>query len=201
LASAQAIRDRSGDLIAANRLDLDVAPGYGLTAAATDRLRLTDARLASMASSLEEIAVLPDPVGEVLEGYVRPNGLRIEKVRVALGVVFFIYESRPNVTVDAAALCVKSGNAVILRGGKEAFHSNAALHALLADTLVESKLPEHAIQLVETTDRAAVGCFLKLHDLIDVTIPRGGKSLIERVTAEATMPVIKHFDGVCHVYV
>ena len=130
-----------------------------------------------------------------------PNGIRVSQVRVPLGVVFFIYESRPNVTIDAAALCVKSGNAVILRGGKEAFHSNMAFYKILADSLEKQGLPRYAVQLVETTDRAAVGHFLKMHELIDVTIPRGGRSLIERVTNEATMPVIKHFDGICHVYV
>jgi glutamate-5-semialdehyde dehydrogenase len=201
LASAAAIRNRAGELTAANQRDLDAAPGYGLTAAAIDRLRLTDARLESMAAALEEIARLPDPVGEIMEGQVRPNGLRIQKIRVGLGVVFFIYESRPNVTVDAAALCVKSGNAVILRGGKEAFHSNSALHALLSETLAACGMPTDAVQLVDTTDREAVGHFLALGELIDVTIPRGGKSLVERVAAEACMPVIKHLDGVCHVYV
>ncbi|MGC1273744.1 MAG: glutamate-5-semialdehyde dehydrogenase [Planctomycetaceae bacterium] len=199
--AAATIRSRKDELRTANRLDLDAAPGYGLTAAAIDRLRLTDERLEGVAAALEAIAMLPDPIGEVIEGHVRPNGLRIQKIRVALGVVFFIYESRPNVTADAAALCVKSGNAVILRGGKEALHSNIALHKLLAETLEDCGLPQDAVQLVETTDRAAVGHFLSLGDLIDVTIPRGGKSLIDRVAAEARMPVIKHFDGICHVYV
>ena len=137
----------------------------------------------------------------MIEGHVRPNGLSVQKVRVPLGVVFFIYESRPNVTADAAALCVKSGNAVILRGGKEAAHSNAALHQLLSDSLTMCDLPAEAVQLVRTGDRAAVGHLLGMGDRIDVTIPRGGRSLIERVAREATMPVIKHFDGVCHVYV
>ena len=147
------------------------------------------------------MAGLPDPVGETIDRLTRPNGLEVGRVRVPLGVVFFIYESRPNVTADAAAICVKSGNAVILRGGKEALHSNQALHRLLADALEESGLPRDAVQLVETIDRAAVGRFLELREFIDVAIPRGGKSLIERVAAEATMPVIKHFDGICHVYV
>ncbi|SFJ16284.1 glutamate-5-semialdehyde dehydrogenase [Planctomicrobium piriforme] len=199
--SAAAIREQSAQLIAANELDISKAPEYGLTDAETDRLRLTPARLAGIASALEEVTALPDPVGEVISSNPRPNGLMVMQVRVPLGVVFFIYESRPNVTADAAALCVKSGNAVILRGGKEALHSNLALYRLLKSTLIECGLPEHAVQLVETTDRAAVGHFLKMHELIDVTIPRGGKSLIERVAAEATMPVIKHFDGVCHVYI
>ena len=199
--SAELIRERRESLQADNELDLGKAPEYGLTDAMIDRLRLTDDRLEGVATALEEVAMLPDPIGEVIEGGVRPNGLRVEKVRVPLGVVFFIYESRPNVTADAAALCVKSGNAVILRGGKEALHSNLAMYGLLRDALNECGLPEHAVQLVKTTDRAAVGEFLSMGELIDVTIPRGGKSLIERVAREATMPVIKHYDGICHVYV
>lgn len=199
--SASLIRERKASIRDANERDIAAAPGYGLSAAATDRLRLTDARLESIAAALEEVALLPDPVGEVIEGQIRPNGLRVTKVRVPLGVVFFIYESRPNVTADAAALCVKSGNAVILRGGKEALHSNLALHRVLAEAASGSGLPADAVQLIETTDREIVGHLLALGDLIDVTIPRGGKGLIERVAAEARMPVIKHFDGVCHVYV
>ena len=199
--SAALIRSRTAELQQANAQDIEKAPEYDLSPAAIDRLRLTDDRLEAIAAALEEIVMLPDPIGEIIDSSVRPNGLFVTRVRVPLGVVFFIYESRPNVTVDAAALCVKSGNAVILRGGKEAFHSNRALHALLSEALVEAGLPAYAVQLVETTDREAVGHFLKLNEYIDVTIPRGGKSLIERVAAEATMPVIKHFDGVCHVYV
>ena len=199
--AASELRNRVSQIVAENQKDLDNAPDYGLNDAAIDRLRLTPERLEQVAAAVEEIAALPEPVGRVIDSTVRPNGLLVTKVRVPLGVVFFIYESRPNVTVDAAALCVRSGNAVILRGGKEAFHSNLALHRVLADTLEEVGLPRHAVQLVETTDREAVGQFLKRGDLIDVTIPRGGKSLIERVAAEATMPVIKHFDGICHVYV
>lgn len=199
--SAAAIRARSAELIAANELDLAKAPEYGLTSAETDRLKLTPERLESIAKALEEVTALPDPIGEVISSNPRPNGLMVTQVRVPLGVVFFIFESRPNVTADAAALCVKSGNAVILRGGKEAFHSNLAIYQLLKETLVACDLPEHAVQLVETTDREAVGHFLTMNEYIDVTIPRGGKSLIERVSRDATMPVIKHFDGVCHVYV
>ncbi len=199
--SADALRSRTAELLEANEKDIAKAPEYGLTSAEIDRLKLSESRIAGIAEALEQIALLPDPVGEVIEGGVRPNGLMVSRVRVPLGVVFFIYESRPNVTVDAAALCVKSGNAVILRGGKEAFHSNQAFHKLLASTLEESGLPANAVQLVETTDRAAVGHFLKRSEFIDVTIPRGGRGLIERVTAEATMPVIKHYDGNCHVYV
>jgi len=199
--AAELLRARTTDLLAANARDIQAAPEYGLSDAQVDRLRLTEARLDGVAGALEEVAALPDPIGEVFESSVRPNGLLVTRVRVPLGVVFFIFESRPNVTADAAALCVKSGNAVILRGGKEALHSNQAIHRLLAEALRDTGLPEDAVQLVDTTDRAAVGAFLALGDRIDVTIPRGGRSLIERVAREATMPVIKHFDGICHVYV
>jgi len=199
--SAALIRARSAELLAANARDLEAAGEYGLNAAAIDRLRLTEERLDSIAAALEQVAVLPEPIGEIIDSNVRPNGLLVTRVRVPLGVVFFIYESRPNVTVDAAALCVKSGNAVILRGGKEALHSNQALYRLLGEALETVGLPIEAVQFVETTDRRVVGELLKQRDRIDVTIPRGGKSLIERVAAEATMPVIKHFDGLCHIYV
>ena len=199
--AAQRIRGGAAQLIKANASDIEKAPEYGLSDAQVDRLRLNEDRLEGIAKALEEVALLPDPIGEVIGSNSRPNGLMVTQVRVPLGVVFFIYESRPNVTADAAALCVKSGNAVILRGGKEAFHSNMAFYRLLSEALVECGLPEHAVQLVETTDRTAVGHFLTMSDFIDVTIPRGGKSLIERVASEATMPVIKHFDGVCHVYI
>ncbi len=198
---AAGLRENAGEILAANEMDLAAAGEKGLTGAMIDRLRLTEDRLTAIGDAVVEIGQLPDPVGEIMESCRRPNGLLVTKVRVPLGVVFFIYESRPNVTVDAAALCVKSGNAVILRGGSEARHSNQALHRVLTDSLQAEGLPVNAVQLVETTDRSAVGEFLKLGSLIDVTIPRGGRSLIERVTAEATMPVIKHFDGVCHVYV
>ncbi len=198
--SAAAMRDRSELLAEANRKDLDAAPGFGLTDAQIDRLRLTPRGIESIAAALEEVALLPEPIGEVISSSVRPNGLLVEKVRVPLGVVFFIYESRPNVTADAAALCVKAGNAVILRGGKEAMHSNAALAELLAACAAEAGLPEHAVQLVATTDREAVGHFLRMPEYISVTIPRGGESLIRRVSEEARMPVIKHYAGNCHVY-
>jgi glutamate-5-semialdehyde dehydrogenase len=192
----------SADLIMeANQQDLAAAPEYGLTPAAIDRLRLDTERITAIATGLREIAMLPDPVGEVIDGFTRPGGLQIQKKRVPLGVVFFIYESRPNVTADAAGICVKSGNAVILRGGKEAIHSSQAIVNILAETAKRCGIPETAVQLVGTTDRAAVGHFLGLHELIDVTIPRGGESLIRRVAKEATMPVIKHYDGNCHVYV
>ncbi|MEL6106250.1 MAG: glutamate-5-semialdehyde dehydrogenase [Planctomycetota bacterium] len=199
--SADALTDHAAKIISANELDLAAAPGYGLTDAAVDRLRLDSKRIDAIATALREVAALVDPVGEVIEGFTRPGGLRIVKKRVPLGVVFFIYESRPNVTADAAAICVKSGNAVILRGGKEAIHSSRAIVEMLAETAAQTGVPEKAVQLVGTTDRAAVGEFLQLGDLIDVAIPRGGEGLIRRVSAEATMPVIKHFDGNCHVYV
>jgi glutamate-5-semialdehyde dehydrogenase len=199
LASADTLARRADDVLVANAEDVAAAPGFGLTAASIDRLTLTPARLNAVADGLRQVAALPDPVGEVREGGVRPNGLQVLKVGVPLGVVFFLYESRPNVTADAAALCVKSGNAVILRGGKEAFHSNAALHRVLADGLPRHGLPADAVQLVPTTDRDAVGHLLKLNEFIDLTIPRGGESLIRRVAAEATMPVLKHYLGNCHV--
>ena len=200
-AAAAALETRTAELRDANARDIAAAAQFGMNAAAIDRLTLTSTRIASAAESLRQVAALPDPVGEVREGGVRPNGLQVLKVGVPIGVVFFIYESRPNVTVDAAGLCVKSGNAVILRGGKEALHSNTALHRILAEELARCGLPADAVQLVATTDRDAVGHFLRFHDLIDLAIPRGGRSLIERVATEATMPVLKHFDGVCHLYV
>ena len=199
--SADALVDSADQIIAANELDLAAAPGYGLTDAAVDRLRLNPDRIGAIATALREISMLADPVGEVLDGFTRPGGLQILKKRVPLGVVFFIYESRPNVTADAAAICVKSGNAVILLGGNEAIHSSRAIVDLLTATAENCGLPAAAVQLVSTTDRAAVGEFLSLNESIDVAIPRGGEGLIRRVTAEATMPVIKHFDGNCHVYV
>jgi glutamate-5-semialdehyde dehydrogenase len=199
--SARLLRDQLGELIGANRQDLGAAPGYGLTAAQVDRLTLNSERIESIAVGLEEVAVLPDPVGEVIESSVRPNGLEVFKVRVPLGVVFFIYESRPNVTADAAAICVKSGNAVILRGGKEAQFSSAAIVRVLHQAADDCRLPRDAVQLIETTDRQAVGYLLSLPEWIDVAIPRGGESLIRRVSAEAKMPVIKHFTGNCHVFV
>jgi glutamate-5-semialdehyde dehydrogenase len=201
LRAAELIRDRAPQILAANQMDVESAPESGLNAAAIDRLKLTPSRLKAAADSLVQIAALPDPVGEIIDGGVRPNGLTVTRVRVPLGVVFFIYESRPNVTVDAAGICVKSGNAVILRGGKEAFRSNQALHGVLQEALEDVDLPADAVQLIETSDRSVVGHLLRMNDRISVTIPRGGKSLIERVMEEATMPVIKHYDGICHVYV
>ncbi|WP_182864662.1 glutamate-5-semialdehyde dehydrogenase [Stieleria mannarensis] len=199
--SADALIDSVDQIVAANEQDLATAPGYGLTDAAVDRLRLNADRIGGIATALREISMLADPVGEVLDGFTRPGGLQILKKRVPLGVVFFIYESRPNVTADAAAICVKSGNAVILRGGKEAIHSSRAIVDLLSAAAEHCGLPSAAVQLVSTTDRSAVGEFLSLDQYIDVAIPRGGEGLIRRVTSEATMPVIKHYDGNCHVYV
>ncbi|MFG0260868.1 MAG: glutamate-5-semialdehyde dehydrogenase [Novipirellula sp. JB048] len=199
--AAAALIAANDAILAENQKDLAAADEHGLSDAAIDRLRLDAARIASIATGLEEIAALPDPVGEVIEGHTRPGGLQILKRRVPLGVVFFIYESRPNVTADAAGICVKSGNAVILRGGKEAIHSSRAIVDVLCDSAAQCGVPPNAVQLVATPDRQAVGEFLALGELIDVTIPRGGEGLIRRVAAEATMPVIKHFDGNCHVYV
>jgi glutamate-5-semialdehyde dehydrogenase len=199
--AAALVRNRGGELLRANEADCEAGRECGLSPALLDRLRLTDSRLEGIACGLEDVAALPEPVGEIIDSNVRPNGLLVTRVRVPLGVVFFIYESRPNVTIDAASLCVKSGNAVILRGGKEAHQSNQALGALLSEALEGAGLPRDAVQLVRTTDRDAVGHFLKLREQIDVAIPRGGRSLIERVVAEAKMPVLKHFDGICHVYV
>ncbi|PQO38553.1 glutamate-5-semialdehyde dehydrogenase [Blastopirellula marina] len=200
-ASAAALRESSDAIAEANARDIANATGYGLTDAQIDRLRLTEDRVEGIASALEQIAMFPDPIGETIDSTVRPNGLSIQKIRVPLGVVFFIYESRPNVTADAAAICVKSGNAVILRGGKEAIHSSQAIVQILQEQAAQFGIPKDALQLVSTTDRAAVGHFLKLNQFIDVAIPRGGEGLIRRVSEEATMPVIKHFDGNCHVYV
>jgi glutamate-5-semialdehyde dehydrogenase len=199
--AAELLRTQQDAVLDANASDIAAAPQFGLTDASIDRLRLTPETIEAMAVGLEQVAALPEPIGEIIESSVRPNGLEIQKVRVPLGVVFFIYESRPNVTADAAAICVKSGNAVILRGGKEAAHSNRAIVTLLAQAAEETGLPEDAVQLVSTTDREAVGHFLQLAEYIDLAIPRGGESLIRRVAEEAKMPVIKHFTGNCHVYV
>ncbi len=199
--SAQALRASVASILESNAKDIAAAPEYGLTDAQIDRLVLDEQRIDGIATALEQIAMLPDPVGQTIQGSVRPNGLEINKVRVPLGVVFFIYESRPNVTADAAAICLKSGNAVILRGGKEAAHSSRAIVDVLMEVAATVGIPENSVQLVNTTDREAVGQFLKLDEFIDVAIPRGGEGLIRRVSAEATMPVIKHFDGNCHVYI
>jgi glutamate-5-semialdehyde dehydrogenase len=199
--TAAALEKGSEEIFAANATEVAAAETAGLTAAQIDRLKLNPARLRAAAASLREVSALPDPVGRVLDSGVRPNGLQVHKVGVPLGVIFFIYESRPNVTVDAAGLCVKSGNAVILRGGKEALHSNTALHRVIHDCLREAELPAEAVQLVITPDREAVGRLLRLGNSIDLVIPRGGESLIRRVAEEARMPVLKHYQGNCHVYV
>jgi glutamate-5-semialdehyde dehydrogenase len=188
-------------LIAANALDVAAAPAAGLSAAAIDRLTLNPARILEMARGLDEVAALADPIGETITSSRRPNGLDVRQVRVPLGVIFMIYESRPNVTADAAALCIKSGNAVILRGGKEALETNRAIHRILAKELAAVGLPAEAVQLVPTSDRAVVGELLGMPQFIDLAIPRGGESLIRRVAAEAKMPVLKHYTGNCHVYV
>jgi len=201
LRSARALEERAAEILTANERDLAAAPGYGLDSAQIDRLRLTSDRIRAVANGLREVAALPDPIGAVLDSNVRPNGLVVNKISVPMGVIFFIYESRPNVTVDAAAVCVKSGNAIILRGGKEALHSNTALHKILHDCLLAAGLPGDAVQLVNTVERDAVGHLLRLEQFIDVVIPRGGESLIRRVAAEARMPVLKHYQGNCHVYV
>ena len=200
-AAADRIRADADAILAANRLDLAAAPGYGLSAAAIDRLTLDAKRIEAIAAGVEAVAALPDPVGEVLEESTSPSGLLVRKIRVPLGVVFFIYESRPNVTADAAAVALASGNAIILRGGKEAAHSSARIVAGIRQAIQESGLPVDCVQLVDTPDREAVGEFLKMDDLIDIVIPRGGEALIRRVCSEARMPVLKHFSGNCHVYV
>ena len=199
--AATQLRGREADLLAANALDLEAAPGFGLNDAQADRLRLTSERIEGIAQAMEQVALFPEPIGEVMETSARPNGLQLQKVRVPLGVVFFVYESRPNVTADASALCVKSGNAVILRGGKEAAHSSRAIVDILRTVAKEKGIPVDAVQLVSVADREAVGHFLALPEWIDLAIPRGGEGLIRRVAAEAQMPVIKHFSGNCHVYV
>jgi len=202
MAAASAIRARAGVILAANAIDLQQARERGLSGALLDRLMLNDQRLEAMAQGIEAIVALPDPIGTVIAEWTRPNGMRIQRVRVPLGVIGIIYESRPNVTADAGALCLKSGNAVILRGGSESAHSSRAIHECLTEGLRSAGLPQTAIQIVPTTDRAAVGYMLgSMTDYIDVIVPRGGKSLVARVQQEARVPVIGHLEGVCHVYV
>ncbi len=200
-AAAAALRDAAPAILAANAEDMARGMAAGLTPALLDRLRLDEQRLIGVADSVEAVAGLPDPVGETIDTRTRPNGLVLSRVRVPIGVIGIIYESRPNVTVDAAALCVMSGNAVILRGGSEAVASNRALHAAFADGLAAAGLPRDAAQLVPTTDRAAVGAMLTAAGLIDLIVPRGGKSLVARVQEEARVPVLAHLDGINHVYV
>ena len=198
---AELIGEHESALLADNAQDIELAKQKNLSDAMIDRLKISSGSLKNMIDGLQQIAALPDPIGEVDEFRLRPNGLRIGKMRVPLGVNGMIYESRPNVTIDAAALCLKSGNACILRGGSEAFSSNMALAKLIKQALKEAKLPENAVCFVENTDRESVGAMLQAVDLIDVIIPRGGKNLVARVTEQARVPVIKHLDGICHIYV
>ncbi|QCM06585.1 glutamate-5-semialdehyde dehydrogenase [Agrobacterium tumefaciens] len=202
LAMASAIEASRETILAANRKDLAAADNAGLAASFIDRLTLNDARIAGIAEGIRSVAALADPVGEVIAAWDRPNGLKIERVRTPLGVIGVIYESRPNVTADAGALCLKAGNAVILRGGSDSQHSSRAIHACLVEGLKIAGLPEHAIQLVPVTDRAAVGALLGgLNGMVDVIVPRGGKSLVARVQSEARVPVFAHLEGICHIYV
>ncbi|MGZ8338496.1 MAG: glutamate-5-semialdehyde dehydrogenase [Telluria sp.] len=198
---ADAITRDAGLLRAANQLDLDAAKAAGLEPAMLDRLTLSDAAIATMVEGLRQIVALPDPVGEISNMKVRPSGIQVGQMRVPLGVIGIIYEARPNVTVDAAGLCIKSGNATILRGGSEAIHCNRALAKIVAEGLLGAGLPVDGVQVVDTTDRAAVGMLITMPQYVDVIVPRGGKGLIARLMAEATVPMIKHLDGICHVYI
>ncbi|MDP5238076.1 glutamate-5-semialdehyde dehydrogenase [Uliginosibacterium sp. 31-16] len=199
-AIAAKIRERAGELLAANARDLEQARADGLEPAMLDRLTLTAKGVETMAAGLEQIASLPDPVGEITDVKRRPSGIQVGHMRVPLGVIGIIYEARPNVTADAAGLCLKSGNAAILRGGKEALHCNQAIAACVREGLEEAGLPAAGVQVVETTDRAAVGELITMPAFVDVIVPRGGKGLIERISRDARVPVIKHLDGNCHVY-
>ena len=201
MAMADAIEAAEPDLLEANAKDLKAARDKGIDAALLDRLELTPARVASMSDGLRSVAAQADPVGALSETSRQPSGLEIARMRVPLGVIGVIYESRPNVTADAAALCIKSGNVVILRGGTEARHSNQAIAECVAQGLEAAKLPASAVQLIGTTDRAAVGALLAMDEYVDVIIPRGGKGLVQRISDEARVPVIKHLDGICHVYI
>ncbi|MEY3722092.1 MAG: hypothetical protein RL618_2611 [Pseudomonadota bacterium] len=198
---AAGIRRDSALLTAANQKDLEAARANGLAAAMVDRLTLSEKAIATMAEGLEQIAALPDPIGEISNMKYRPTGIQVGQMRVPLGVIGIIYEARPNVTVDAAGLCIKSGNATILRGGSEAIHCNQALATLVKEGLSGAGLPAEAVQIVETTDRAAVGALITMPEFVDVIVPRGGKGLIERLMKESKVPMIKHLDGICHVYI
>ena len=200
-AMAQGLRDASTEILSENEKDILAGEQKGLSSAMLDRLRLDEVRLEAVAAALEHVATLPDPVGQVLEDWVPASGIRIEQVRVPIGTIGIIYESRPNVTADAAALCFKTGNATILRGGSEAIHSNRAIASALDDGGKKAGLPEHSIQLVPFTDRASVAAMAGMDQWLDLIIPRGGKGLIETVVSLARMPVIKHYDGICHLYV
>ena len=201
LATAAALDEARAQLSAANDVDLAAGRANGLEPAMLERLALTPARIDSMIVGLRQVANLPDPIGAIRDMSFRPSGIQVGKMRVPLGVVGIIYESRPNVTIDAASLCLKSGNATILRGGSEAIHSNKAIAACIQRGLAEADLPAAVVQVVETTDRAAVGALITMPEFVDVIVPRGGKGLIERVSRDARVPVIKHLDGICHVYV
>ena len=200
-AIAAALRRESEALVAANRRDVDAARAAGLEAALLDRLMLSPLGVAAMAEGVEQVAALPDPVGEISELRRRPSGIQVGRMRVPLGVIGIIYEARPNVTADAAALCLKSGNASILRGGSEAMHCNQAIAALVHEGLASAGLPVSAVQVISTTDRAVVGHLIRMRDYVDVIVPRGGKGLVARLLAEARVPMIQHLDGNCHVYV
>ena len=200
-AMAESIRLTAPFIINRNELDLASGRGKGLSAAMLDRLRLDADRIEAIAAAIDHVATLPDPVGEVLDAWDRPNGIHIEQVRVPIGTIGIVYESRPNVTADAAALCFKAGNATILRGGSEAIESNLALATALSSTLAEAGAPERAIQLIPFTDRESVSVMAKMDQWLDLIIPRGGKGLIEAVVSQARMPVIKHYDGICHLFV
>ena len=201
LAIAEAIEARSDELLAENKKDMEAGEKSGLDEALLDRLALNQDRVAGMAEGIRQIVALPDPVGEITNLNYRPSGIQVGKMRVPLGVIGIIYESRPNVTADAAALCLKSGNAAILRGGSEAMHSNQAIAACIHDGLEKAGLSKASVQVIETTDREAVGELITMQEYVDVIVPRGGKSLIERVSKDARVPVIKHLHGVCHVYI
>ncbi len=201
LAIAAAIRENRAAIMAANQQDMQRGHDNGLDSALLDRLELTDGRIDAMIEGLEQVAALADPVGEITDLKYRPSGIQVGKMRVPLGVIGIIYESRPNVTIEAASLCLKSGNAAILRGGSEAIAANRALAECIRSGLESAGLPATAVQVVETTDRAAVGALITMPDYVDVIVPRGGKSLIERISGEARVPVIKHLDGICHVYI
>ncbi len=201
LAIADALSERRADLIRENAKDVAAGEQNGLDAALLDRLALDDARIDGMIEGLQQVAALPDPVGEITDMSYRPSGIQVGRMRVPLGVIGIIYESRPNVTVDAASLCLKSGNACILRGGSEALHSNQAIAACISAGLAKAGLPQRAVQVLETTDRAAVGELITMQEYVDVIVPRGGKGLIERISRDATVNVIKHLDGICHVYI
>ncbi len=199
--AARLIRGEKAVILAANARDIDAAKAAGMSSALQDRLLLNDARIEGMAKGLDDIVALPDPVGATIEEWQRPNGLVISRVRVPIGIIGVIYEARPNVTADAGALCIKSGNVVVLRGGSDNFHSSRAIVELLRQALKGAGLPEDCVQLVPTTDRAAVGEMLRAMDWLDLIVPRGGRSLIDRVTQESRVPVLRHYDGICHVYV